>query len=100
MIQLGGNIELSGFKEVDGGSMVILKKVVGNYVKKMTDMAENFEKLSLHMKTVHGTEGSEKYEVQAKLMDNGKAITSEVTERNLFVTVDQALNKVMNSMQK
>jgi len=30
-LQLGGNINLSGFKEIDSGSMVVLKKIVGNY---------------------------------------------------------------------
>lgn len=100
MIQLGGNIELSGFKEIDGGSMVILKKMVGNYVKKMNDMTTQFEKLTLNMKKVHETEGSEKFEVKAKLIDNGKTINSEVTDRNLFVTVDSVLNKVMNELQK
>ena len=34
ILQLGGNIELAGFKELDRDSMVVLKKIVGNYAKK------------------------------------------------------------------
>jgi hypothetical protein len=51
-IVLGGNIELVGFKELDGGSMVILKKMIGNHVRKMSETAENFEKLTVTMKKV------------------------------------------------
>ncbi|MBD3259811.1 hypothetical protein GF371_04255, partial [Candidatus Woesearchaeota archaeon] len=42
-IKLGGNIELSGFRDLDGGTMVILKKIVGNYVRKLSDNSEKFE---------------------------------------------------------
>lgn len=100
MIELGGNIELSGFKEVDGGSMIILKKMVGNYVKRMNEIAEKFEKLSINMKAVHEKEKGEKYEIHAKLMNNGKAVTSEVTDRNLFFTIDKALSKIVSGIQK
>ena len=100
IIQLGGNIELSGFKEVDGGSMVIVKKVVGNYVKKMNEITTKFEKLSLSMKKIEESDKSGRFQVQAKLMDNGKAITSDVTDVNLFVSIDQALSKVMNEIKK
>ena len=99
-IELGGNIELSGFKDVDGGSMIIIKKVVGNYVRKMNDMSSKFEKLSLNMKVIHEKEKGEKYEVHAKLMDNGKIITSEMTERNLFFTIDKALSKIVSEIAK
>jgi len=97
-IQLGGNIELVGFKELDGGSMVIVKKMVGNHVRKMTDMATNFEKLTLTLKQVHGSNG--KFEINAKVIDNGRPVTSEVTDFNLFMTLDKALTKVGNSMRQ
>ena len=91
-LQLGGNIELTGFNELDRGMMVILKKIVGNYARKMSDKSTQFEKLSLTMKKV----GTDQYEVHAKLIDNGQTKTSEVTERNVFVAVDTCLKKIMN----
>ena len=97
-MQLGGNIDLSGFREIDSASMIVLKKIVGNYAKRMSELSKNFEKLSLTMKPVHQTEKSEMYEIHAKLMDNGKLFVSEVTERNLFVAVDNALKKVINEI--
>jgi len=98
IMQLGGSIELSGFRGIDGSSMVVLKKIVGNYAKRMSEIAEKFEKLSLIMKPVHETEKSELYEIHAKLLNNGKLVVSEVTERNLFVAVDNALKKIISEL--
>ena len=96
ILQLGGNIELSGFSELDGGTMIVLKKIVGNYVKKISTKTDNFEKLSLTMKTVHNNQ----FEVHAKMLDNGQQFTSEIVERNLFVAIDTVLKKIMNGMGK
>ena len=96
VLQLGGNIELSGFSSVDGGTMIILKKIVGNYVKRISTKVENFEKLSLTMKTVHNNQ----FEVHAQMLDNGQQFASEITDRNLFVAIDSALKKIMNGMGK
>jgi len=96
VLQLGGNIELSGFSNLEGGAMIVLKKIVGNYARKMNDRVDNLEKLSLHMKTVHDNQ----YELHAKMIENGKAVNSSITERNLFVAVDSSLKKIMNRINK
>jgi ribosome-associated translation inhibitor RaiA len=97
-IVLGGNIELVGFKELDGGSMVILKKMIGNHVRKMSETAENFEKLTVTMKKVGA--GGNKFEVNAKMLDNGRPINSEVTDFNMFFTVDKALANIQKQLVK
>ena len=93
-VQLGGNIELSGFRDIDGASMVVLKKIIGNYGRRFSEIATKFEKLHVTMKPVHETEKSEKYEIHAKLLNDGKPFVSEVVERNLFIAVDTALKKI------
>ncbi|MEA3430624.1 MAG: hypothetical protein U9R08_05105 [Nanoarchaeota archaeon] len=98
IMALGGNIELSGFKGLDSGSFIILKKMIGNYARKMNDMSNKFESLSLTLKSVHETEASKKYNIKAKLMDNGKSFNSEKVDRNLFVAVDIALKKLQNEI--
>lgn len=97
-MQLGGNIALSGFKEIDGASMVVLKKIIGNYAKKMAEHSNKFEGLHITMKAVHKTEKSEKYEIYAKMVENGKPFVSEAVERNLFIAVDSALKKIMKEL--
>ena len=37
MIELGGNISLEGFKDVDNSEMTIIKKIVGNSTKKINE---------------------------------------------------------------
>ena len=97
-VELGGNIQLTGFSELDGGQMIVLKKIVGNYARKFSDKSSSFQALSLTMKKVHERETSQMYEVNAKLMDNGQPIVSEITDRNLFVAVDTVLKKIESSM--
>lgn len=96
-IQLGGNIELSGFSELNGGEMVIVKKIVGNHVKRITELVDDFKGIKVNMKKVHETEGSEKFEIKASL-EAEKNHNAEVTERNLYVGIDNVLKKLINSI--
>jgi len=98
ILELGGSITLSGFKEIDRGSMAILKKIIGNYAKKFSETCEQFESLSLTIKTV--SRDSHKFEMHGKVLDNGKVFTTEVVDHNLFFVVDKALKKMENSMQR
>ena len=97
-MQLGGNIELSGFRDIDGASMVVLKKIIGNYGRRLAELSDKVESLKVTMKPIHETEKSNKYEIHAKLINDGKSTVSEVVERNLFVAIDNALKKIVNEI--
>ena len=97
-IQLGGNIELSGFSGVDRASMIVLKKIIGNYGKHFSEISGSFEKLSLAMKPVSEPGENKKFEVHGELISSGKPFASEATERNLFVAVDSALKKIVSQL--
>ncbi len=99
-LKLGGSIVLSGFGEVDGASMIVLKKIVGNHVRRITEITNNFENITLHLKKTHDTGNSAIFEIQAKAMDSGKPIAADVSDRNLFVATDSVLKKIINSIQK
>ena len=99
VINLGSSIQLSGFRNLDGGKMVVLKKIVGNHVRKITENCESFENIELVMKSI-GPESSDQYEIHAKLVDNGKVIAAEETDRNLFVVVDRVLTKIFKNLKK
>jgi len=99
-LQLGGNIELSGFRELEPGSMTILKKIVGNYARKFSEQCSSFERLSLSMKIVHETEASKKFEVHGMVVDKGKNFTSTMTDRNVFVVIDSVLKKIESEIKK
>lgn len=100
LLQLGGNIELSGFNQLEPGSMVILKKIIGNYARRFSEQCDSFEKLALCIKKVHDTESSKKFEVHGMVMDKGKTYTSEITDRNVFIVVDSVLKKIGNEIKK
>ncbi len=99
-MELGGNITLRGFSELDGSTMIVVKKIIGNYVKRFGDICEKFEGINVYLKPVHSTEGSVKHEIKVKLMDNGNPLNSEIIERNLFFGIDKVMKKIENSIQK
>ena len=94
LLKLGGNIELSGFSSVDRGAMIILKKIIGNYARKLADASDNFEALKLRVKKVHDNT----YELNCQVIDGGNSVNSSVEERNIFVAVDSALKKISEQM--
>ena len=99
-IELGGNIVLAGLKKIGKGELGVVKKLVGSYARKMSDNIEGFEELKLVLKTVHRTEASEKYEIHAHVTVKGKPVTSEATERNLFVVLDDVLKTALTLATK
>jgi len=94
--QLGGNIELVGFRELDGGSMIILKKVIGSYARKFSDRLNGIDKLTIRMKKI----GNSQFELNGLLAKEGQQFNSEVVDYNLFVAMDQLLKKIENSALK
>lgn len=95
---LGGNIELVGFKQVSLAEVVVVKKLVGNYTRKIQDHSKNFEKISVHLKEIHKIDNNAKHEVHVKVLDDGKAFSSEVIDKNLFVALDSALKKMLGEV--
>ena len=94
--KLGGSIELSGFRDIDSSSMIVLKKIIGNHARRIAELTKKLEVLHITLKPIHEREKSEKYEVHVKLIDNGKVFASEAIGRNLFVVIDAALKKIVN----
>ena len=93
-VSLGGNIELAGFNALDSGSLVILKKIIGNYAKRLSKKSDKFEKIKLTMKTMHEREKSEIYEVKGHLFLGGNPIFAEESDRNLFFALDKVLKRI------
>jgi hypothetical protein len=90
IMQLGGNIELAGFNELEPAKLVVVKKLVGNYTKKMRERCESFEQLNVTMKGIRNSQ----FELHAKLMDNGTPYTAEATDFNVFFALDAVLGGV------
>ena len=91
MITLGSNMELSGFGNLDPSTKLVIRKIVGNQVKKFNDTVGDFDRLSLNL---NKTEEDQKYQLLGKMEMNGKVYTSEVTDQNLFFALSKVLDKL------
>lgn len=97
---LGTNVELTGFRDIDSSTMLILTKSIIHHANRIKELTKRLEKIRITLKQVHEREKSEKYEIHVKVVDDGKIYSSEITDRNLLLTVDTALKKIINEIKK
>lgn len=98
MDEIKQKISLSGFRDIDSAALPMVNKIVATHAARINELAKNMESLHITLKQVHEREKSEKYEIHAKVLDDGKVFVSKVTERNLLAALDKALNKVIHEM--
>ena len=99
-MELGGNIELVGFNEIDISELIVLKKIIGNFARKFSDhLGEDYVRLIIDLKQIHG-KNSSKFQIQSKLMTHSKPFTSEVTENNIFVCIADSMKKLETQVMK
>jgi hypothetical protein len=94
VMELGNSIELVNFGDIERDKFVVIKKIVGNFVKNIQDSNSGFEKLNLNLKKVHNSE----YEIFGKLFIGGKMYNSEVVNYNLFYALNEVLKKLENEL--
>lgn len=85
---LGGNIELTGFRDFDGGSMIVLKKIIGNYARRFADQ-HGSEKLMLSV-----SRSGDAFALTGSVLKQGQTITAEHADKNVFFLVDAVLKKL------
>ena len=93
---LGGNIVLSNF-DLDDQEMIIVKKLVGNYAKKIKNF-HDYEELKIEMK-VHNKGKTKKFEIKAHLLFDGNRAVSETVGFNPFVSINEVLEKILQEVQ-
>ena len=92
------DVQLAGFRDIDSSSMDIVDKNIQNHARRIAELAEKEVKIHITLKLIHEREKSEIYDIHAKVADSGKVYAAHVTDRNLFVAVDKAFQKVINEM--
>lgn len=94
-LHLGGDIELTGFRGIDQASFLIVKKIVGNYVRKFGE-DDAFAGLKLTLKSVHHDEGDPKkrYELHGQLAQDNRTLVAKEQDHNLFYVLDRTLKKL------
>jgi len=93
---LGGNISLVGFEKLDNADLVIIRKIVGNYIKKMSEVGD-YKEMRLNLKQ-HPHGKSFNHEVDGFALFSEGRFSTNVTERNLFTAVSEACEKILNEV--
>ena len=88
MIELGGNIKLENFENLDPIKLVVVKKVVGNYAKKISEK-HPFQELKLVL---------EESKVEAVLTRDSKETKANSSDKNLFYALNQALDNLTKAL--
>ena len=97
-MQLGGNIELNGFNELERSKLVVVKKIVGNYAKEFSDKTR-FDKLSLTL-ALDGTEFkiAADYELMLRFLEKYKISTHYIPEVFIKMRIGGTSNKSMKNI--
>jgi ribosome-associated translation inhibitor RaiA len=82
-VRLGGNIELYGVETIDHATMIVLKKIIGNYARKFSE--RGLEKLAISF--AHP-------EVNIEAVAQGNTVSAQATHSNIFFGVDAALKEI------
>ena len=80
---------MEGFNEVEPAQMVVVKKMVGTYVRKITDAGLNPDKVTIK-------KDGEK--ITAIVVSGDKEITGEDSNANIFFSLDRAISKVFEQV--
>jgi hypothetical protein len=100
-IKLGEMIELSGFSHFDRSEMIIIKKLIGNYVRKFIDYEKGFSSLKVTAKKVHEREKSVIFEFHLILnLSSGSPIAVDSNGRNAFMALDEILKNAEEILKK
>jgi len=88
-MELGGNIELINFEDVEPGKLVVIKKIVGNFTKQVSDSQQGFEKITVELVD------KENNTIKGTLTIEGKTSIEEAADDNLFFALNSMLNKLL-----
>ena len=90
MIELGGNIKLDGFSDVDPSTLIVIKKLVGNYARRVQERVCKFDELVLERRL-----GSE-VTLHARVRGE-KDLVAEASDQNLFFAMEKVFSSLMGN---
>lgn len=85
MIELGGNIVLEGFDDLEPGLLVVIKKMVGSLAKQISEEKGEFDKLEVK---------KDNNKVVSKISKGDKVFEAESNEKNLFFSLSKSLEEL------
>ncbi|MBS3137835.1 hypothetical protein J4232_05345 [Candidatus Woesearchaeota archaeon] len=97
MVLLGGNIELIGFEKLRNNELVVIKKMVGSFVKSVSE-GKNFKKCCL---TLLNPDRADKEMYKLQLMFEFDTIyIAAVEDTNLYFGLDNVCKSIERQLEK
>ena len=93
-LELGGNITLDGFGEQEFTELIVVKKMVGQYARKLTD-SSGLEALKIAHQDKDG-----KITIAASAIIGGEEFQGNSVANNLYVALDDSLKQINNQLRK
>lgn len=85
-MELGGNIILNGFENLPSGELVIVKKIVGQFAKQLSENVNGFEGIE-----VEHTNFNNSTEIKTKLKISGEVKESSAKDKNIFIALSKSI---------
>jgi len=85
MITLGGNISLDGFDDMDPGMLIVVKKIVGLFAKKVSENIGNLDAFEVRK--------ADK-EITVRAVSGEKTLEESSSHDNPFVALSNALTSL------
>jgi len=95
-LKLGGNILLVGFS-LEPVEMIVVKKIVGNYAKKISEKI-NYEDLKINLKKTQKAK-TFLHEIEASAKTSKGILAANATNNNLYTALSEALEKIYNEAE-
>jgi ribosome-associated translation inhibitor RaiA len=95
-LKLGGNIVLAGFS-LDPAEMIVVKKIVGNYAKRINEKTE-YKEIKIRLKQAQKIK-SFLHSINVEVYTNKGILTSSTEDKNLYSGLSAALEKIYSQAE-
>jgi len=95
-INLGLNIQLVGFNNIDKMELSAAKKIIGSMANKIKEKIE-FEELKIRLKTQKSINVI--YQIDINLNGKGKSFNAISEDRNLFIGLNEGFKRIFNEIE-
>ncbi len=95
-LKLGGNILLSGFS-LEPAEMIVVKKIIGNHIKKISEKTD-YQDIKITLKKTQKTK-SFLHEISAIARTSKGILSADAVNNNLYTALSEALNRVYSQAE-
>ena len=88
-MELGGNIELIGFDDLEMGHQIVAKKVIGNYIKKIAEKHKDYKSIKIELNS------NSPFKAKGLLKIGKKEMEIEGEDKNMFQALVNCLENVL-----